>query len=50
CNWIEAEFDSKTSEWQLGNTSFNVRQYQSNSDYADGVNEDNGKPSFDDYC
>jgi hypothetical protein len=50
CNWIEAEFNSDTREWTLGYTSFNVEEYQTNPDYADSCNEDNGMPSFGHYC
>lgn len=50
CNWAEAEFDSTTREWQLGYTSFNVYEYQTNQDYADSCNEDDGMPSFGNYC
>jgi hypothetical protein len=50
CNWVEAEFNSDTREWTLGYTSFNVNEYQTNQDYADSCNEDNGMPSFGNYC
>ena len=50
CNWVEAEFNSETREWTLGFTSFNVEEYQTNPDYVDGCNEDNGQPSFGSYC
>ena len=49
CDWIEAEFNSDTREWKLGLTSFNVAEYQSNPDYAQACNEEDGKPSFGDY-
>jgi hypothetical protein len=49
-NWVEAEFDPDTREWTLGYTSFNVNEYQTNSDYADSCNQDNGMPSFGTYC
>jgi hypothetical protein len=50
CNWIEAEFDPDTRKWTLGYTSFDVAEYQSNPDYADSCNEDDGMPSFSTYC
>ena len=50
CNWTNAEFDSETREWTLGFTSFNVHEYQTNQDYADSCNEDDGMPSFGTYC
>ena len=50
CNWTNAEFDSETREWTLGFTSFNVHEYQTNQDYADSCNEDDGMPSFGHYC
>jgi len=49
-NWIEAEFNPDTREWTLGYTSFNVEEYQSNPDYANACDQDNGMPSFGDYC
>ena len=49
CDWIEADFNPDTREWQLGYTSFNVGEYQTNQDYADSCNEDNGMPSFGNY-
>ena len=49
-NWVEAEFDPDTREWTLGYTSFNVNEYQTNKDYADSCNEDDGMPSFGHYC
>jgi len=49
CNWIEAEFNSDTREWKLGYTSFNVNEYQTNKEYADSCNQDNGMPSFGNY-
>ena len=49
-NWVEAEFDPDTREWTLGYTSFNVGEYQTNKDYADSCNEDDGMPSFGTYC
>lgn len=49
-NWVEAEFDPDTRVWTLGYTSFNVNEYQTNSDYADSCNQDNGMPSFGTYC
>lgn len=49
CNWVEAEFNSETREWTLGFTSFNVEEYQTNQDYADSCDEDNGQPSFGNY-
>jgi len=49
CDWIEAEFNSDTREWKLGLTSFNIAEYQSNPDYAQSCNEDDGRPSFGDY-
>ena len=49
-NWVEAEFDPDIREWTLGYTSFNVNEYQTNSDYADSCNQDNGMPSFGTYC
>ena len=49
-NWVEAEFDPDTREWTLGYTSFNVNEYQTNKDYADSCDQDNGMPSFGTYC
>lgn len=49
CDWIEAEFDSDIREWTLGYTSFNVSEYQSNQDYADSCNQDDGRPSLGNY-
>ena len=49
-NWVEAEFDPDTREWTLGYTSFNVNEYQTNQDYADSCDQDNGMPSFGTYC
>ena len=49
CNWIEAEFNGDTREWTLGFTSFNVNEYQTNSDYASNCDQDNGMPSFGNY-
>lgn len=49
CDWIEAEFNSDTREWTLGYTSFNVGEYQSNQDYADSCNQDDGNPSLGNY-
>ena len=49
-DWVEAEFDPDTREWTLGYTSFNVNEYQTNSNYADSCNQDNGMPSFGTYC
>ena len=49
-NWVEAEFDPDIREWTLGYTSFNVNEYQTDSDYADSCNQDNGMPSFGTYC
>ena len=49
CDWIEAEFDSDTREWQLGLTSFNLNEYENEPDYKDSCNEDDGRPSFGDY-
>lgn len=48
--WTNAEFDSETREWTLGFTSFNVGEYQTNQDYADSCNQDDGMPSFGTYC
>ena len=50
CNWVEAEFNPNTREWTLGFTSFNVSEYQTNQDYTNSCNEDNGQPSFGHYC
>lgn len=50
CNWIEAEFDPDTRQWKLGYTSFDVAEYQTNPDYAANCNEDDGMPSFSEYC
>ena len=50
CNWVEAEFDPDVRIWSLGYTSFNVNEYQTNKDYADSCNEDDGMPSFGNYC
>jgi hypothetical protein len=49
-NWVEAEFNPDTREWTLGYTSFNVNEYQTNQDYADSCNQDDGMPSFGTYC
>jgi len=49
CNWVEAEFNSETREWTLGYTSFNVGEYQTNKDYAESCDEDDGMPSFGNY-
>jgi len=49
-NWVEAEFDPDTREWTLGYTSFNVNEYQTNQDYANKCNQDDGMPSFGSYC
>jgi len=50
CNWVEAEFNSDRREWKLGFTSFDLNEYENNSDYADSCNQDDGRPSFGHYC
>jgi hypothetical protein len=49
CNWVEAEFNSEDRIWELGNTSFEMDEYQNNPEYADSCNEDNGAPTIGEY-
>jgi hypothetical protein len=43
----EAEFNSDNREWQLGDMSFNLDEYQNDDHYADNCNANYGAPAFD---
>jgi hypothetical protein len=49
CSWEEAQFNSDNRTWELGNTSFEIDEYQSNQEYANSCNEDDGRPVIGEY-